>query len=626
MSITSITEAERIEIRDACLTAAQEMQQVVQSGAIPRSDIAEAVQPSLQAAADALGLVVDSTENQALRDDLANETDPALGAALIGYSGRTQADKNADVVSVRDKSANAGKPGATDDITAIRDAVNGGGAFLPDGTYPISSFVNVNAQQKVHLEGAGQGTVITKNAAATPTVLSSRNSDNTEVRDLRIDLTGANNATTGHAIALIDTDHATIRDMSISGFAGTGTGVISYCAVETDHTQHVRILDSQFDGDVAQSPNTNGFLITNGLYSRMSGLYAAGVGAYAIEYKNDQKYSHISDCVAVNSVNAYGYGQTTLDDTGVSYCTASNLISYNCGTGSVIGKGKYNITSNLLVSVDGGSTQTLKAGVRADGTANANSWVNCLFVGNITEPVRFGANTNFVSGTFHNTPTNMVQLTSGATRNVVEVQHPGPTRNSIFASSVISDTSGSGQTGANANVVFCPASGEYRGTFSGRWRFQHAPSGLAPASSNQKMVLESTGDTFYSVLTDGTGLVGLSAQSGSGTAQLAHSATSDYWQASGHTGGWFVRMANNLLRFGTDALASIGTVTNRMGDVFSLRFRPGAGAVIWTSGTGTPEGAVTAPVGSLYTRTDGGVGTTLYVKETGTGNTGWVAK
>jgi hypothetical protein len=42
-------------------------------------------------------------------------------------------------------------------------------------------------------------------------------------------------------------------------------------------------------------------------------------------------------------------------------------------------------------------------------------------------------------------------------------------------------------------------------------------------------------------------------------------------------------------------------------------------------GTGTPEGAVTAPVGSLYFRTDGGAGTTLYIKESGAGNTGWVA-
>lgn len=44
------------------------------------------------------------------------------------------------------------------------------------------------------------------------------------------------------------------------------------------------------------------------------------------------------------------------------------------------------------------------------------------------------------------------------------------------------------------------------------------------------------------------------------------------------------------------------------------------------SGSGSPEGSVTATVGKLYLRTNGGANTTLYVKESGTGNTGWVAK
>ncbi len=45
-----------------------------------------------------------------------------------------------------------------------------------------------------------------------------------------------------------------------------------------------------------------------------------------------------------------------------------------------------------------------------------------------------------------------------------------------------------------------------------------------------------------------------------------------------------------------------------------------------SSGSGNPNGVVTASVGSMYTRTDGGAGTTLYIKESGSGNTGWVAK
>lgn len=51
-----------------------------------------------------------------------------------------------------------------------------------------------------------------------------------------------------------------------------------------------------------------------------------------------------------------------------------------------------------------------------------------------------------------------------------------------------------------------------------------------------------------------------------------------------------------------------------------------APTVLLRAGAGTPEGVVTAPVGSLFLRTDGGASTTLYVKQTGTGNTGWVGK
>jgi hypothetical protein len=50
------------------------------------------------------------------------------------------------------------------------------------------------------------------------------------------------------------------------------------------------------------------------------------------------------------------------------------------------------------------------------------------------------------------------------------------------------------------------------------------------------------------------------------------------------------------------------------------------GGITWTSGAGSPEGVVTAPVGSLYSRSDGGLLSSLYVKESGSGNTGWVGK
>ena len=86
-------------------------------------------------------------------------------------------------------------------------------------------------------------------------------------------------------------------------------------------------------------------------------------------------------------------------------------------------------------------------------------------------------------------------------------------------------------------------------------------------------------------------------------------------------GGWNIRNSASNTRF-------FATAAGR----FSL-FVPGEGIEFgWSSGprdmsgTGSPEGVVTAPKGSLWRRTDGGASTTLYVKESGSGNTGWVAK
>lgn len=67
-----------------------------------------------------------------------------------------------------------------------------------------------------------------------------------------------------------------------------------------------------------------------------------------------------------------------------------------------------------------------------------------------------------------------------------------------------------------------------------------------------------------------------------------------------------------------------GTSTAMLVSTSGLQFASSGPKIFY--GTGTPEGAITAGVGSQLLRTDGGAGTALYVKESGTGNTGWVAK
>lgn len=76
----------------------------------------------------------------------------------------------------------------------------------------------------------------------------------------------------------------------------------------------------------------------------------------------------------------------------------------------------------------------------------------------------------------------------------------------------------------------------------------------------------------------------------------------------------------------TNNTGTIGNASLIWSSVAATTLLVGPSSVQFTSGAGTPEGVVTAPVGSLYTRTNGGANTTLYIKESGTGNTGWVAK
>jgi hypothetical protein len=62
------------------------------------------------------------------------------------------------------------------------------------------------------------------------------------------------------------------------------------------------------------------------------------------------------------------------------------------------------------------------------------------------------------------------------------------------------------------------------------------------------------------------------------------------------------------------------------GELMAQQLRVKASGPLILSGSGSPESAVTAPIGSMYLRTDGSTGTSIYIKESGTGNTGWVAK
>ncbi len=119
-----------------------------------------------------------------------------------------------------------------------------------------------------------------------------------------------------------------------------------------------------------------------------------------------------------------------------------------------------------------------------------------------------------------------------------------------------------------------------------------------------------------------------------GTPLSSFTNTGRTWQAEGvggamnqssGAGGSYFTLNNYGVKFADHNAGPLRVTIG--GGQDQIRFGPnaltGPGII---SCTGTPEGAVTAPVGSLALRTDGGASTTLYVKQSGTGATGWIAK
>jgi hypothetical protein len=108
-------------------------------------------------------------------------------------------------------------------------------------------------------------------------------------------------------------------------------------------------------------------------------------------------------------------------------------------------------------------------------------------------------------------------------------------------------------------------------------------------------------------------------------------------EITGVTGNTFMGCMNLTSHDSPTLVDSAGHVTvigssgaRFVDSVSAPAFYAGSGTMAvtprWTSGAGSPESVLAAPIGSLYSRTDGGTSTTLYVKQSGTGSVGWVAK
>lgn len=134
------------------------------------------------------------------------------------------------------------------------------------------------------------------------------------------------------------------------------------------------------------------------------------------------------------------------------------------------------------------------------------------------------------------------------------------------------------------------------------------------ATVNAARLWTNTASTVRLVTTNANLILRLGADDGAG------SGTIEFWNAGtktwAMTGGVLVPQSNY----------DVGTSLN---PVQTIYLTAGTGVLLGdrkiSAGAGTPEGNKIGEVGALFLRTDGGSGTTLYTKVSGSGNTGWQA-
>jgi hypothetical protein len=185
----------------------------------------------------------------ALTTQLANQSNAALGDALIGFKqantsglisgavGRTVHQKLQDLVSVKDFGAKG--DGTTDDTTAIQAAIyyaqtNGGCVYLPAGIYIISSSLNVQINSGVtnpllrpSMRGDGAGaTTIIQTANASGLVITGYTGNPADYMDLE-DFTLQSNAVGGYGngISFSDSAFVNIDNVEVLGWENGVYGV-----------------------------------------------------------------------------------------------------------------------------------------------------------------------------------------------------------------------------------------------------------------------------------------------------------------------------------------------------------------------------------------------------------------
>lgn len=523
---------------------------------------------------------------------------------------RSIESKLREVISVKDFGAVG--DGVTNDTADISAAVTASANETLDfesGEYAITSGT-LAAGGSIVGDGANTTTI---RRTGTGNLINAANRSGDRISGLTLDLdrTALGNVP-GHGISasgngLVFQD-IVVKDYGSDGVGG-GTGILVIPGTSFPFPENIRMVDCDFRPDPGATISV-GWLYDGVAYSFASRIYSdnvvGGIG-YAHELKDNSRYNSLAQLIASDSNVALAYGQTTAGVDGADYNVATNIVAAKCDQGLLIGEGFGNVTVGMVHVTTGSPANDPLRGVSFTGGAQQNYAGSVVTLGSMDESVYISGDRNTVEIVAHDTAPVVAEFTASSDKNFVNVVHSG-TRTSVRGN--ITDNSGFAINSAQANVVHSPLTGERIGSVQGKFWDKLGEAGITPPASHG-WVYESDQFNFQSLLTQGnTGdISGISVSTG----------------RDGQNEGrlWHVTRATQAENYWSFAVGGATDVIQIHNDGIRVG---GLGGPRWLHGSGSPEGVVSAPVGSFFSRTNGGAGTTFYVKESGTGNTGWVAK
>lgn len=569
------------------------------------------------------GTVVDDATNKLTKVDLSQ-------------SGRTYA---INVKSDPGLASLAVGNGTADDTAAIQGAVNlavssGRALYFPSGRYKVGALTGWTNSMTIFGDGMRKSILLARDDGQTVIEATGGSFHSIHISDLGIEGFGSGSNSTGHGIYVHNNSglvfQVTIRNVEVRECGGRGIFLLENFSTLIDSVSVSDCGDNAIEGEFDNSCTFINCYIHD-LASGKAGyrIYSGGtvfIGCNGMDNSTNADWAVLGKSLAGgDDTDAFcrailiGCNVEDFTNRGI-WCKAGSYISHLSGTSFWAAAGHTTAKAIQLDFVDGDTIGMLDAGCRFALKSGA-AWANGSPIhANNTPFIMLG--NRVTGGQYFDTSLN------GGAGLLVDLPYLSTARNSTTnKGSIYQNSLAAGEL--DSDLV--PAQDNFRSIGSATKTIKQVHIGekiqlKAGATQIIGANIELTNGDNPILKQIGGAVTGRVQVLNDSYMQVGTDTNHSLYLRTNNADRWLVDN-NGTLRPANDNATDIGFNGGRVKDIHlaGILYLNAAQNVFIRRGTGSPEGVVTASPGALYIRDDGGASTSLYVKEAGTGNTGWVA-